>query len=109
MDDYIKKYNEAVKFLKLDYVNKLKELYPTIYLLEVLTIHDYGKNTKIVACFTDENRIKNLIGTGNWQFYCGQGSESYHFKIIPMTNYDLDFNLLIHIDQIDMSFYGKMI
>lgn len=110
MERYIDKYNQTIEKSKITYVNKLKELHPMIYTLQVFTYHDYGEDNKIVACFTDEDNIKTLIGTGRWEFYCGVGSESYQFKIIPMSDYEhLDFNLLININNIDMSYYGKMI
>jgi len=112
MEKLIDEYNQCVNNAKLNYIKQLKQLYPTIYLLKVFITHDYGSSNELVACFTNEYQVNQLIGTGKWGFYCsGEGSENYLFKIIPIVDYDdLEFKLLINIDKpIDMSYFGKMV
>ena len=113
MSELLFEYYKSIKDAKDTLISKLKDLYPVIYVIEVNTECYYNTTIKKIACFSDEEKAKNIIGSGKWGFwYQFDDWESSTFKIIQTNTYEdlnLDFNLLLNIDKyIDMSHYGKM-
>lgn len=106
MAELVKEYHQLVNDAQKQFKNKLKELYPTIYMVKLDVDSPYVVRHEFIACFSKESDAMSLIGSGEWSTY----DERHYFTIIPITNYDnIDIELLLNINNnIDMSWFGKM-
>ncbi len=108
----VKEYYELINQAKCILINKIKKLYPILYLVKVKWTAFYGDGDEIIGCFSNF-KVKETLGSCHWVVgqYSMDAHEIYDFEIIETTNYDdINFDLLLNIDkELNMKYYGEMI